>query len=910
MMSRNDESATPAPLVLRTLVRCFPPLFRERYGAAMLAFYAERLAESRRSGESRARIWRRVILDLLTGIPLEWMREYSARRHSRLARRVYGTKARRLSTEDRMNVFAQEVVRSVRSLRKSVAFSAAAVATLALGIGATTAIFSVVETVLLRPLSFPDAERVVVPESFDTKTGGHGPWMSYADFMDWRDNHVFAQVAAYQSTSMDLTGDAEPVRVAAAAVAPQFFGALGFPAARGRLLQPADYPVDAARAVVISDRLWRTQFGARPDIVGLVVEVNAIKRPIVGVLPPDARWPLDVDLWVPLRFTTEQDPDLQRRDNFIFSSIARLKPGVSLAQTSAVMATLARRVSQEHPDIRGAVTMVPAPVRESLLGATTPRALWILLGAVALLLLIGCVNVANLQLARATSRQRELAVRTALGASRSRLVAYTLLESGVLAIVGGGLGLVIATAMIKGIVTIAPSDVPRIETVSLSLPALAFALALSLTVAFLFGLVPAVRAAGSDPQLALSESAGGTRTSGGRSGTRTRRLLVMFELALSVVLLVGAGLAVRSIDKLRHVDTGFDTRNVLTGSISLPGIRYRTGASVIAFMTRLRERLIASNGVVAAGISTASPLGGGGFYLGRSMVAEGRDQTPAGEVSINWNIITPGYFAALRIPLLRGRDFTVQDDSATPPVIIVNEKFAKEMFPGENPIGKRVMSSRDERVMRQIVGVVRDVKYYGASDSSRALVYVPYAQGNQWNQGIITIRTADTPLAFLPVLRRELKALDPGMALANVMTMDQAMSRSMASDRLVAILLGAFASLALLLAGIGIFGVLSYMVAQRTRELGIRVALGAQRNDVLRLVARETGPMLGAGIVIGLGLALGLARFVRTLLYEIQPTDPVTLVGVAVVLGAVGFIAALIPSRRAAKVDPVIALRE
>jgi putative ABC transport system permease protein len=808
-----------------------------------------------------------------------------------------------------MYVLAQDVARSVRSLRKSVAFTTAAVATLALCIGATTAIFSVVESVLLRPLSFPGAERVVVPESFSTKTGDR--WsVTYADFMDWRDAHVFAQVALYQPTSMDLTGDVEPVRVSAAAVTPQFFGALGFPAARGRLLQPDDFRLDAARAIVISDRLWRTQFGARPDIVGLVVEVNAVKRPVVGVLPSDARWPLDVDLWVPFRLTTEQDPDLQRRDNFIFSAIARLAPDKSLAQTGAVMATLARRVSQEHPDIRGTVTTVPTPVLESLLGATTPRALWILLGAVGLLLLIGCVNVANLQLARATARQRELALRTALGASRARLVRHTLLESGVLSISGGALGLLVALAMIKGILAIAPADVPRIETVSLSVPALGFVLVLSLGVAFLFGLVPAVRAARSDPQLALAEGAGGARTSGGRSGTRTRRTLVMLELALSVILLVGAGLAVCSISKLRRVDTGFDTRNVLTASISLSGIRYPGGASVVAFMTRLRERLASTNGVTAVGISSASPLGGGGFYLGRSMVAEGRDQTPAGEVSINWNVITPGYFAALRIPLLRGRDFTTHDDSASPPVIIVNEKFAKAMFPGENAIGKRVMSSRDERLMREIVAVVRDVKYYGASDSTRALVYVPYAQRNAWHQGIITLRAASNPLGLLPVLRREVKALDPGMALANVMTMEQAMSRSMASDRLVAVLLGAFASLALLLAGIGIFGVLSYMVAQRTRELGIRVALGAQRGDVVRLVARETGPMLGAGIVLGLGIAIVLARFIRSMFYDIQPTDPVTLVGVAVLLGVVGVVAALVPSRRAARVDPVIALRE
>src|SRR6185312_10522403 len=401
--------------------------------------------------------------------------------------------------------------------------------------------------------------------------------------------------------------------------------------------------------------------------------------------------------------------------------------------------------------------------------------------------------------------------------------------------------------------------------------ALGFGLVISLGVSLLFGLAPAVHAVRQRDHLAMGE--GGARTSLGRSSARTRRTLVTVELALSVVLLVGAGLAVRSIARLRRVDTGFDRRNVLTASISVPGIKYDKPEKVVAFMYQLRERLAEAPGIEAAGIASASPLGGGGFYLGRQMVAEGRDPIPANEVPVNWNVATPGYFAALRQPMLAGRDFQATDDSAAPPVMIVDQTFATRMFGSENPIGRRAMSSRDERVEREIIGVVHDVKYYGASDSSRALVWVPYAQNNAWHQGIITVRARGSALNALPIVRRELGALDGSIALANVSTMTDAMARSMASNRLIAILLGAFAGLALLLAAIGVFGVLAYAIAQRTRELGVRIALGAQRSDVVRLVARETTPMVAAGVLIGLVAAFGLARVVRSMLYEVRPND-------------------------------------
>ncbi|HEX5580915.1 MAG TPA: ABC transporter permease, partial [Gemmatimonadaceae bacterium] len=766
---------------------------------------------------------------------------------------------------------------------------------------------SVVDSVLLRPLPFPGAEQLVVPQTHDRVSGE--TWsVSYADFMDWRDQHVFDRVAVYQNTEADLTGTGEPMRVSAVAVSPQFFDALGLAPALGRPLQPGDFDPAAPRAVVLSDRLWRTKFGAQPDVVGRTVELNGIRRPIVGVLPAGARWPVDVDVWVPLRITDEADPDLQRRDNYVFSAIARLDPARGLEGTRAMMALLAQRAEAGHPDIRRGVTTLPTPLLEWALGPTTPRALWILLGAVGLLLLIACVNVASLQLARAAARRREIAVRSALGASRARLVAQTLAESGVLAAVGGAVGVLAAPWMVRLIVAVAPADVPRIETAAVSLPALAVALGASMLVALLSGLAPALSATRSQAGIALASAT--TRTTSGRGEARARRLLVAMELALSVVLLVGAGLAVRSIVHLRQADPGFETRHVLTASISLPAsARYEQDAAVASFMMQLRDRLASAPGIAAAGIASASPLGGGGFYLGRSMIAEGLGPGPEGEVSVQWNVATPGYFAALGVPLLRGRDFTAHDDSAGTPVMIVNEAFARAMFPNDDPVGKRAMSSRDEKVYREIVGVVGNVKYYGASDSTRALVWVPYGQ-NPWGRGIVTVRTRGaSATAALPAVRRELRALDPGIALANVMTMDEARARSMAGDRLVAILLGTFAALALTLAAVGVFGVLSYLVERRSRELGIRIALGAQRSHVVRVVARETVPMLAGGIAFGLLAAAALTRVVRSLLYEVQPGDPLTFAGVALVLGLVGVVAALVPVRRAVRADPVTVLR-
>jgi predicted permease len=485
-------------------------------------------------------------------------------------------------------------------------------------------------------------------------------------------------------------------------------------------------------------------------------------------------------------------------------------------------------------------------------------------------------------------------------------VRQTFAESLTLAVIGGTLGALFARWMVNGIVAIAPTDVPRIAETSVSLGALAFAMGVSILVAMLFGIGPAVHAARSAPAGAIGESS--TRTTGGHHSARTRRVLVAFELALSVVLLGGAGLAVRSITHLRNVDVGFATQPVITASISLPGIRYNSRAKNTTFMHELRDRLATAPGIAAAGITTASPLGAGGFYLGRMMVAEGRGPGPDGEVSINWSAATPGYFEALGVPLLRGRDFTVHDDTAGAQVMIVNETFAKTMFPGEDAIGKRAMSSRDEKMYREIVGIVGNVKFIGARDSAQSLVWVPYAQ-NAWNLGMITIKARESAPAAIQSLRRVMGELDPTIAVANVATMNETMSRSLAGDRLVAILLGVFATLALVLAAVGIFGVLSYTVEQRMRELGIRVALGAQRGDVISLVARETTPMVLAGVVAGVAAGAALSRLFAAMFYQVRAGDPLTFGGVAILLTLVAIASALLPARRASRVDATQVLR-
>ena len=808
-----------------------------------------------------------------------------------------------------MDTLLQDLRYAVRTLRRARGFAAIAILTLALGIGGTTAIYSVVDRVLLKPLPFPDPDRLVVPRSVNVATGED--WsITHADFADWRDAKVFDHVAVYAGGEMDLAGGATPTRVFVTSVSPQYFGALGIEPQVGRLLQPIDFPVDAPPVVILGHELWRSTFGADPGVIGQTVRMNGIMRTVVGVLPDGMQWPTGSDAWAPLRIADPNAADLTRRDNFVYQGIARLAPGQTLESTRTRLAAMAKIIETENPVTRKDVTITVVTATEELLGDTLPRILWLLLGAIGFVLLIGCVNIANLMIARAGVRQRELAVRTALGASRGRLIRQILTESALLASCGGVLGALLAIWAVRGLVAVAPPDVPRIEDVSLSWGALGIAFALSVASAVLFGLIPALQASATKPGQALGE--GSQRLAGGRGAGRGRAALVVVELALALMLLAGAGLVTHSLIKLQNTDVGFETSRVMTVSVALPtaqGTRYQQRTARRDFYTRALDRLTNLPGVESASMSSALPLGGGGLYLGRAFLAEGWAEPPATtEVRGSWNVVAPGFFETLQVPLLRGRDFTARDDTSATPVMIINESFAKAMFPGEDPIGKRVQSWRDERLLRTVVGVVEDVRYFSVEDADQAIAYVPYAQ-DSWGRMRFVMRTTADPGTVIASARQEMSALDPDIALALVSTMDEVRSNALAAPRFTTWLLSGFAGMALLLVAIGLYGVLSYSIAQRTHEIGIRMALGAHAGDVLRMVVREAVVLVALGIVVGAAGALALSRVMESLLYEVSATDPATLAVVVAVLGVVGAVAAWVPARRATRVDPLIALR-
>jgi putative ABC transport system permease protein len=718
---------------------------------------------------------------------------------------------------------------------------------------------------------------------------------------------LFEHVAVHQEADADLTGSGDPLQVKLSGVSEGFFGALGVTPLLGRTLQPADNVPDAARVIVIAHALWRSRFGGDSSVIGREVRIFGVPRTIVGVLPSDMEWPAGAEVWSPMWIRSPNAPDLVRRDNFVFSAVARLAPGTTLEGVRARLAALAERVAADEPVIRKDVSVTAIPATEELLGDTLPRLLWILLGAVAFVLVIGCVNIANLMLARASVRMRELAVRVALGASRARIVRQLLTESVLLALIGGTVGILLAYWTVGLLTAAAPPDVPRLDAVTVSLPVLGVAVALSIGSALLFGLAPALTASGVRPTTVITE--GSQRVAGGPGARRRRSMLVVVELALALVLLAGAGLFTRSLITLQRTSPGVATDRVVTMSVSLPNARYATRGASGAFYARARTELDAVPGVEAASVTSALPIGGGGFYLGRSFLAEGWAPPPAStEVEGQWNVVGPRYFEAMRIPLIRGREFTSRDDSASTPVMIVNQTFADRMFPGENPIGKRALSSRDEKLLREIVGVVGDVRYFDAADERRAIVYVPHAQ-NSWSSMRFVLRTTGDPASVVGAARRTIAGIDPELAVAAVATMDDALRTSLARPRFATLLLGVFAGVALVLVAIGLYGVLAYGIAQRTHEIGIRMALGAQQGHVVRMVVREAAAMVGLGLVLGGAGAVALSRVMSSILFETSARDPLTFVAVVVVLSAVGALAVYIPARRATRVDPLIALR-
>ena len=809
-----------------------------------------------------------------------------------------------------MGVFLKDLRFGARMLAKKPGFTLIALFTLALGIGANTTIFSFVNGILLRPLPYKDADRLVVPISFNLARGSDDSSITYADYLDWKNEGIFEHVAALNLLNeADLTGgNGEPERVRVAAVTEDYFSVVGSEALLGRTFLPEDYnPPGPARVLIISFGLWQKRFGADGNIIGEKIYLNGRPYPVVGVMPRDAIWPTDRDVIAPMAVGPNPGPDLERRDNMIFSGIARLKPDVPAAQANAAMAAIAARLEQDFPESRQGWSNRIVDLREYVVGKQARTSLLILLAVVGCVLLIACVNVANLLLVRAAAREREMAIRLALGAGRLRLIRQLLTESLLLTVIGGSAGFLLAIWGIDLLKSIVPGDTPRLAEVQIDAGVLLFALAASLGTTVICGLIPALQSSSTDLQHALKES---SRSATGGTRTRfVRNALVVSELALSLMLLIGAGLAIRSFMRVQQIDPGLRTDHLITMTLNAPRIRYPDEARTTAFYKNVIDSVSAAPGVESAAVSSALALGGGGFYLGRVFLVEGQPEPPASsDFPAQWNVVSPGYFTTTGIALLKGRDFEERDNAAANKVIIINATMARRVFGDEVPLGKRIRSWRDENELREIVGVVEDVRYYGRDDELRGLVYVPHAQ-DAWRSMALTVRTHTDPARTASAIRSQIAAVDKDLAIANVETMTTILNRSVAPRRALMVLLAGFGVIAGLLAVIGIYGVLSYTVAGRAQEIGVRIALGATSRDVLRLVIGHGMKLTLLGVGIGAGAAFGLTRFMSTILYGISPTDVVTFIGVSLILAGVALAACFVPARRATRVDPIEALR-
>ena len=787
---------------------------------------------------------------------------------------------------------------ALRALLKRPAFSALVILTLAIAIGANSAIFSVVNGVLLRPLPYASPERLVMAWTVLPAFGREVS--SLPDYRDWREQAAsFSSLAALASSSFGLSGDGvqEPERVPAAFVTADFFSTLGVAPAVGRGFA-ADEEVADMQRVVISHELWQRRFGGRPDIVGQMLRVGGNPWEIIGVLPAGFRAGEPRDVYAPLNVA---DDGPGRRSDFL-TVIGRLAPGVTIEAADAELKTIMRQLDELYPQTNDLVTAELVPLHEQLVGDVRP-ALLVFMGAVGLVLLIACANVANLLLARGAGRDREMAVRAALGAGRGRLVRQTLTESVVLALAGAVVGLLIASWVIALLQRADLDMLPRLEEVAIDWRVIAFTTVLSLIVGLLFGIAPALRL--SSTALAGSLRDGQRAITGGSSLRDPRRLLVLAEVSLAMLLLVGSGLLIRSFERLQRVDTGVRTEGVLRAFLAPPAARYPEMPQVRSFFDQLGGDIDRLPGVQAVALTNQVPVSGGSNYL--TFGIDGRDAPPAGTPQdAQRYLVTPDYFRVFGIPLLSGRAFTDQDREGAQDVALINETMAKQHWPDADPIGQRI--SFDGTRFFTIVGIVADTRQEGLAQAPYAQAYLPYAQLAGRGTHIV-VRTAGDAAALAPELRRTARLMDADIALSNVQTMDEVAASTIAQPRINTIVVSVFAGIALLLAAIGIYGVTSYAVAQRTREIGVRMALGAQRRDVLSLVVRQGMLPVMGGLLIGLLAAFAATRVMQSLLFEIDATDPATFAAIAVLLAGIGLAASLVPALRASRVDPVEAMR-
>jgi putative ABC transport system permease protein len=880
-----------AERVYRALLLLYPRGFRRAYGEDLVAAFAQRY---RTRGRRRVRFWAFHLADLIRSVP----REHWNALRSRPPDVSAAPRGAAAPAGAHMHVMIQDVHHALRGFRRQPAFPAVVILTLALGIGMNTAIFSLVNGVLLTPLPFDGADRLVW--GYSTFSRGDYAAVSPPDFLDYRDQTtVFEHLAARQGAdSYTLTGLEKPERIRGQYVSAGFFEALGAVPVLGRTFEREDESREASRVVVISHGFWQRRFGGGAGVVGQRITLDDEPYEIIGVAPRAFQLFDAVDFWKPIPF----DDDFYGVRRFhMLRLVGRLAPGVTLERAQADLDIISRRLEEAYPESNDTWRLVVVPLHQIAVGDVRP-ALLVLLAAVGLVLLIACGNVANLLLARGATRESEMAVRSALGASRGRLVRHLLTESLVLAVAGGALGTVLAEVSVRVLNATALEELPKLFEVAVDTRVLLFALGLSVVTGLVFGLLPSLAVSKPDVNAAIKQ----VGRSGGAAGGTTRAVLVAAEVGLSAMLLIGAGLLIQSFWRLNRVDPGFDAQNALTFRVSLPSARYDSRRKRNAFLDRATEQLKAMPGVEDVAVTSMLPLSGSGSdtyvaVLGRHQL--GTDTQFNAQV----RTISANYFDVMGMPLLRGRAFTGAEGPEGPNVVIINEPFATNIFPDEDPVGQRLVIDLGDPHEAEIIGVVAGVHHFGLSNPRPPAFYLPRAQ--VFPPENFVLRTSVDPLSLSGAVQEAVASVDPDQPVSGMASYADVVAESLAPALFQTVLLGLFAAVALLLAALGIYGVIGYYVAQRVREVGIRMALGADKRHVYRLIVGRGVALSGLGLAAGLLGALGMTRFMSSLLYGIGATDPFTFAVVPLCLGAAALVASYLPARRAARVDPVTALR-
>jgi putative ABC transport system permease protein len=870
------------------LTLLLPPAEREFVIGDLEETFSARLDSGARVGSARRWYWRATF---------QALREVGGLQRDRRLEKRRG--------DGMMKNLLRDARYAVRLLLSKPGVTAVAIITLALGIGANTAIFTVTHALLLKPLPYPHADRLVLLNENNLSRGWTSFTLSPANFLDWKGQaRSFEAIAAWGGRAFNYTGGTAPERLRGLSGTEGFLDMAGTGAELGRGFRPDEFAPGKDQVVIISYGFWQRTFGGNRDVLNTSITLSGRPYTIVGVMKPNYRFGgRDTDVFTPRSFDAEE---AQGRGGHYLNVIARLKEGVSIEQARTELSGIASRLEQQYPATNKGWGAVVQSLHEAAVGNVRPMLL-VLLGAVGLVLLVACANLANMHLARATVRAREMAIRTAIGAGRGRIVQQLLTESLVLAVVGGGLGLLVAYWSTSSLVAAYPTLLPRSSDIQLDSTVLAFTAGLSILTAILFGLAPAISAARTNLIESLKENVRGS----GPGRRWLRSALVVSEVALAIVLLVGAGLLLRSFQKLSHVEPGFATDQRLRVTMVLPMPKYADDGRLVDFYDRAMARLRALPGVESAALTSTVPISGSDEIY--SINFEGRPPFPPGQgVSALYYLVDPGYFETLGIPVVKGRVFTNEDRAGTPRVAVINDVFVRLHFPNEDPIGKRIRMGRNSDIVREIVGIVGNVKHYGLTDKDQAQMYEPFAQMPSPAMNFV-LKTALDPAALTASVRHEIKTVDPEQPVSATMPLAQMVADSTALPRIQSILLGVFAGIALVLAAVGLYGVMAYSVSQRTQEIGIRMALGAHRQSVLGMVLRQAFLLTFAGLLVGLAGAIVLGRVLTTtlepLLFQVEPVDLTTLVTVPLVLVVVALVAAWIPARRATQVDPIQALR-